>query len=163
MRHFPFNPPVFPERMQWTLLSENRSPCHGLALIHQQSCWFMSTTANQGTICLRQFTSSALFYLFIFCPSHTACVPRYSTLSPISLLFSQQNGGPDPSKQFWLCNLGTLQSFNMMKGAGEPTLGFVFGLSCQNSADTIRPARSEAQTKFSPLEAQSCCVQEPQR
>lgn len=87
-------------------------PSLGLAPFHQGSWRFMSTTADRGTICLRQFLSGRLFFL----PrTHTVlCMKSYR-------LFSQQSGGfyrwPLQVKS---CHRSqtTMQTFNMMDGAG---------------------------------------------
>lgn len=109
--HFPINSVEFPWRRcsaaLWKLI-----PSHGLAPFHQGSWWFMSTTADRGTICLRQFLSGRLFFL----PrTHTVlCMKSYR-------LFSQQSGGfyrwPLQVKS---CRRSqtTMQTFNMMDGAG---------------------------------------------
>lgn len=84
--HFPMNPLEFPGEEAVNTVLWKLIPSRGLASFHQESWWFMSTTANQGAICLRQFLSSHLF----FSRTYTHILLLYMKSYP---LFSQQSGG----------------------------------------------------------------------
>lgn len=103
------------ERMLWILLSENWSSLTVMPPFHQESWWFMLTTANQGTICLRQFLSTSISFSF----SHTQAHILRRVWSLISCSVSRVEAFTvDPSSHSPLCSSTTVQTFSMMDGAG---------------------------------------------
>lgn len=76
--HFPMNPLEFPREDAVNTALWKLIPIPSLAPFHQESWWFMSTTANQGTICLRQFLFSHLSLSL----SHKYCTV-YNDLCPV--------------------------------------------------------------------------------